>query len=294
MSDLAPALTRFRNPAAFFEVAGPFLVDHEAEHCLPLGICAGLAEHSEELTPTSYLAVVEQAGAVAAVAICTPPHHLVLARTRTPEAIALIAADVCQVHPDLAGVLGPPGVSRAFADAWQRLTGRSARLSMAQRIYALTAVIPGAGVPGSLRPATEADRKLLVEWVRAFASEAFPDAIPGAAERMVDARLASPVAGFSFWEDAGPVSLVGYSGPTPHGIRIGPVYTPPAHRRKGYASAAVAAVSQLLLDGGRQFVCLFADLANPTSNRIYQAIGYRPVADVDDYQFGDAEAAGPT
>jgi predicted GNAT family acetyltransferase len=294
MSATVPALTRFSDPTVFFEAAGPFLLEHEAAHCRTLGICAGLIAHPEELMPTTYLAVAEAGRAVAAVAICTPPHHLVLGHTRTPEAIALIADDVRQVHPDLPGVQGPPGVSRAFAEAWHRLTGRGARLAMAQRIYALTTVSPVSGVPGSLRHATRADRGLLLEWVRAFLTEAFPDPELGGVERSVDARLSSPVGGIYLWEDAGPVSLVGFSGPTPHGIRIGPVYTPPEHRRKGYASAAVAAVSQLLLDAGRQVVFLFTDLANPTSNRIYQAIGYRPVADVDDYRFGDAEAAGPS
>jgi predicted GNAT family acetyltransferase len=291
VTDVALALARFTDPTAFFAAAGMFLLKHEAEHCLPLGICAGLVAHPKELKSGVYLAVVEEAGEVVSVAICTPPHHLVLSRTRTPEAVALIADDVLMVDPNLSGVLGPPGVSRAFADAWQRLTGRGARLTIAQRIYKLNSVRPVADVPGRLRRASEADRDLLLEWVRAFASETFLDPLPGAAERSVDARLSAPVGGFFLWEDAGPVSLVGYGGSTPHGIRIGPVYTPPAQRRKGYASAAVAAVSQLLLDSGRHCVFLFADLANTTSNRIYQAIGYRPVADVDDYRFDEAEAA---
>lgn len=87
------------------------------------------------------------------------------------------------------------------------------------------------------------------------------------------------------WDDGQPVSLAGYSGPTPHGIRVGPVYTPPAQRGKGYASACVAALSRLLLDGGRAYCFLFTDMGNPTSNPIYQAIGYRPVCDVDEYRF---------
>src|ERR671932_2648937 len=82
----------------------------------------------------------------------------------------------------------------------------------------------------------------------------------------VQARLASASSGYHVWHDGRPVSLAGYSGPTPNGIRVGPVYTPPEHRRRGYASACVAALSQLLLDGSRRFCFLFTDLANPTSN----------------------------
>ena len=88
------------------------------------------------------------------------------------------------------------------------------------------------------------------------------------------------------WEDAGEVvAFAGVGGQTPRGIRIGPVYTPPDRRGRGYASNLVAAVTQLQLDSGRRFCFLFTNLANPTSNHIYQAIGYAPVVDVDLYRF---------
>jgi predicted GNAT family acetyltransferase len=87
------------------------------------------------------------------------------------------------------------------------------------------------------------------------------------------------------WEHDEPVSLAGYGGPTPSGIRIGPVYTPPELRGRGYATVLTAELSRLLLQGGRRFCFLFTDLANPTSNSIYQRIGYRPVADVNQWAF---------
>ena len=82
-----------------------------------------------------------------------------------------------------------------------------------------------------------------------------------------------------------PVSLVAYGNPTAHGVRIGPVYTPPEQRGRGYASACVAILSQHLLESGRTFCFLFTDLANPTSNHIYQTVGYNPVNDMDVYIF---------
>jgi predicted GNAT family acetyltransferase len=88
------------------------------------------------------------------------------------------------------------------------------------------------------------------------------------------------------WDDGGPVSMCGVSGPTPTGIRVAPVYTPPEARGRGYASNLVAAVSQAQLDGGRAACFLYTDLANPTANHVYQAIGYEPVRDVDRYAFG--------
>ena len=61
---------------------------------------------------------------------------------------------------------------------------------------------------------------------------------------------------------------------------------PPAQRKRGYASACVATLSHLLLNRGYEFCMLYTDLTNPTSNAIYQAIGYEPVIDSTMYRFG--------
>jgi predicted GNAT family acetyltransferase len=140
-----------------------------------------------------------------------------------------------------------------------------------------------------MRVADGADRPLLLDWVTAFAGEALPGgALADSArlERSVDARLAGGDAGFGIWEVGGrAMSLAGFGGPTPNGIRIGPVYTPPELRGRGYASALTAAVTQLQLDRGRRFCFLYTDLANPTSNAIYIRIGYEKVCDSRELAF---------
>lgn len=89
------------------------------------------------------------------------------------------------------------------------------------------------------------------------------------------------------WEtDDRIVSLRGHSGPTGTGIRIGPVYTPPADRGRGYASALVAAQSEWLLQHGYQQCFLYTDLANQTSNDLYIRIGYEQIAESAEYLFG--------
>ncbi len=100
-------------------------------------------------------------------------------------------------------------------------------------------------------------------------------------------RLDGEAEGTYLWEDGAPVSMASHSGPTPNGIRIGRVYTPPDYRGKGYARACVAALSRLLLDSGYRYCFLFADLSNPTADRLYQSIGYRPVAEAEEYEFSD-------
>ena len=153
-------------------------------------------------------------------------------------------------------------------------------------MYRATAIRPPAEVPGRPRAATRADRNLLVSWLRAFTAEALGDVESPAqdSERWVDDRLGG-AGGVVLWEVDEPVSLAGWGGRTPNGIRIGPVYTPPEHRRRGFGSAVTAAVSAEQLAAGRRFCFLYTDLANPTSNRIYVDIGYEPVCDSADYAF---------
>ena len=85
--------------------------------------------------------------------------------------------------------------------------------------------------------------------------------------------------------DGSIVSLLATTRPVSRVISIASVYTPPERRGHGYASRSVAALSQHLLDSGWQRCSLFTDLSNPTSNTIYQQVGYRPVHDFHEYDF---------
>src|SRR3954464_11849290 len=102
----------------------------------------------------------------------------------------------------------------------------------------------------------------------------------------LERREGDPDSGLLLWEDGQVATLGGFGGLTPNGIRIGPIYTPPDLRRRGYASALTAELTQMLLGRGRRFCFLYTDLANPTSNSIYHRIGYEPVSDVDMWSFG--------
>jgi predicted GNAT family acetyltransferase len=290
-------LARFEDVAAFYRQAEPFLLAHEAEHNLMLGLCATLVQNPGEYESAPYLAVVTEGETTLAAALRTPPHNLIL--SLIPEeadavtALDLIARDTHALYGALPGVIGPSAMSGAFATRWQALTGQPYHVGMQERIYRLDTVIPVAGVPGRFRRATEADRALLVRWLPAFHREALGEREPLDAERWLDNALASPVRGVYLWEDGGAaVALAAHGGHTPHSMRVGPVYTPPEERRKGYASACVAALSQQLLDEGCRFCTLFTDLSNPTSNHIYQAVGYQPVCDVDVYEIDLSAGTG--
>jgi hypothetical protein len=282
-------LHHFTTATDFLARAEPFLLAREAEHCLPLGLASALAHKPDLYSTQPYLAVATQAETVLAVAVRTPPYNLILSHIIDPAALPLVAEDVlARYGADLPGVIGPKTMSRAFAEVWHTRAGRAFRLRAAERIYRLTHVNAVAPVRGRRRAIAPSDEALLSRWLRAFQLEAFGEVDEPAILRTVRNMLTLPPAlrGTFLWEvDGEPVSLTSYGGPTPRGMRVGPVYTPTEHRRQGYASALVAAVSQHLLNNGRQFVFLFTDLANPTSNHIYQMIGYEPVGDVDEYKF---------
>jgi predicted GNAT family acetyltransferase len=273
--------------ADFLQRAEAFLVAREVENCVPLGIANQLRLYPDRVTRPPYLATVEHDGQVLAAAAMTPPMRLVLAFSESREALNALAEDVASVDRSIPGVSGPAPSSLLFAEQWQQVTGATFPWVMAERVYQLTEVAHPVGIPGGARRASANDRELLIEWLTAFDLEAFGSMGPDVAGRL-DGYFEMSTRGIFLWEDGRPVSLAAFGGFTPHGARIGPVYTPPAQRGHGYASAMTAWLSQHLLDGGRQFCCLYTDLSNPTSNHIYQAIGYVPVGDVTEYRFSAA------
>ena len=272
-------LRRHADVDDFLAAAGDFLVTREAEHNLILGVCSNLRETPEAYTAPPYFATVTDHDRVVAVAIQTPPFQLVLSEIDDPAAIPLLADDL--VDRDLPGAVGPVDDVRAFMGERTARGAPPARLTTSERIFRLTAVAPPTPVPGRMRIAVPADRDLVARWLDAFMREAFDDDEPADIEGMTDRWIARRGRSLHLWEDGEVVSLTGVGSQTPNGVRIGPVYTPPEARNRGYASALVAAASQAQLDAGRRFCFLFTDLANPTSNHIYQTIGYEPVRDVD-------------
>ena len=272
---------RLDDPVAFLEAAGPLLVEDEARHNLILGIVGTLRDHPS-FYPEYFLWLAAEDG-VQAAAVRTPPYNLALARPRSPEALEALAVGI---EDDLPGVIGAQPEVEDFARAWAARMGATPRTVRGQGVFRLHNVEPVSHVLGQMRDATAEDRPQLIEWWDAFLEEAIGDEAVGfGSESAVDHRLDTASAGIVLWEaDEEPVSLAAYGNPTPNGVRIGPVYTPPDRRRQGYASALTAALSEQLLSTYR-FCFLFTDLANPTANRIYERIGYRRVCEAAEIAF---------
>jgi len=279
--------------AAFAERAAPFLARDEGRNNLALGILDHLLGGRYE---EAILAGAEGAdGKLDALLMRTPPHGLLLPAGCAPPAVEALLTWWLGTDPDVPGMVGPLPQVEAAAATWVRLraaAGRpiAVRRLMHQGVYRLQAVLPGHRVAGRTRLATAADRARIVPWLTDFEREAVHrDTADGQAA--FAAFVDHPVRRLYLWETpAGEaVSLAGRSGRTPSGVRIGPVYTPPEHRGRGYGKALVAAVSQLELDEGARACFLYTDLDYGPSNRLYLRVGYEKIGESAELRFVGVE-----
>ena len=215
-------------------------------------------------------------GPIGGAFLHTPGFPVVLT-SMTGEAVTGLAGELAASGRRVSGLNAEAQAAEAFAGAWRRRTGDAATVHRLMRLYRLgTLVRPDPGPEGKPRVAGEQDRNLLIEWSGAFLGEVGDEAhdVAGA----VDERLS--YGGLTVWEVGGTaVSMAGITRIVHAMARVGSVYTPPELRGRGYAGGATVAVSQAALDAGAAEVVLFTDLANPTSNALYERLGYRPVED---------------
>jgi len=279
------SVEHFTDAEEFLARAEPLLLADEARHNLLLGI-AGTIRDSPDLYPERHLWLVVEGGRPVAAALRTPPYNLILAQPESEAALVELADAVA--GQELPGVVGSTPEIEAFVALWATRTGTTPTRGMSQGVYALETVESPPPVPGEPRIATMADRELVLDWWIAFGEEVLHEGSPGRerAVTSVDHKLSSPESGMLLWEvDGEVVSFAGWGGRTPNGIRVGPVYTPPELRGRGYATAVTADLSRRLLASGRRFCFLYTDLANPTSNAIYERIGYRRIAEAAEVVF---------
>lgn len=218
-------------------------------------------------------------GALAGAALQTPPFPL-LCGGLPESAVSHVVAVLAQSRPDLSAVRGPRAIAASFAGAWCKRTGALSSVGFVERQYRLDVLCPPMTVEGEPRPVNDDDIDILVDWLARFRAEALPDA-PGPATTAQSIQAAKKAGGeFLLWVLNGePVSLAAVGSPAEGVSGIGPVYTPIDKRGHGFGLAVTAAAADWAYAAGAKDVVLFADLANPVSNTIYQRIGFRPVSD---------------
>lgn len=240
-------------------------------------LCTLLAQRSSASTPIRCW-LVHDGGVV----FQSPDTFPAVLSTMSPDVVAPLAEAVAAVS--VPGAAGMAGDAAAFAGAYATASRHGATPVEGQRIYEIGAVTPPRGVDGRMRAATEDDVELLIDWIEGFSRDTggHPD---------TDARTratAIVVAGrYWIWETSSgeTVSSALTAPPVLGVVRVGGVYTPPVRRGHGFAAAVVAALSASILAGGERAI-LYTQLQNPTSNAVYQRIGYEPVAEVVRYTFG--------
>ena len=282
-------ITTYLQASDFLARARAELERNEVLNGLLLGIALRLQQFPERIESPPYLATIEDEEKLLVAAVMTPPFRLIVTSNQVGafgEAPSLLIHNLRDHGWPVPGVMGPSPLSDLFAQTWTSLTGEVSHLRTHERLFELTHVIAPRPGPGSLRLATPDEAALVARWIKAFQEEALHTSISDE-EAVSWARTRIGNGEVYLWvlPDGTIVSLVATTRPVTRVISIAPVYTPPELRGRGYASRSVAALSQHLLDRGWERCSLFTDLSNPTSNRIYQQLGYRPVRDFNEYDF---------
>jgi GNAT superfamily N-acetyltransferase len=263
----------------FREIAEPLYRRDPVAHTIELTLL------NSGVPDESLLLSVWDNSSVVAAALQVQPYPLAC-NTIHADIVGAAVAELAQIHPELAGVRGERANTLAFATAWHQATGRRGNITVEERLYRLgTLKTPDAA--GAPRLATDEDRAVLVDWVELFYGETFGHPRSDDAGRQFVDRARRVGDRFVLWDvDGTPVSTATLRAPAAGVSRIGPVFTPRPHRGHGYGSAVTAAAATLARRSGTAVVVLFADLANPTSNKIYQRIGFEAVVDSVRIEFG--------
>jgi GNAT superfamily N-acetyltransferase len=296
MSTTPTAQLRLRfstDPAEFLELAGDHLAADPVVNTVVTTIAHRLAVRQADGVPLPdpcwWLVVADEVGHVIGAGMRTArfaPYPAFLLPMPDDAAVGLAQA----LHERGEEVLGLNGALPAVevcAQELARLGGGRVEVAQHTRLHELGELVPPAPVPGRLEVATEADLELVAAWFEAFMGDADEQADRprgSSAHESPDAdELLRRIRSGRVWfwvNEAGERVHLTAATATSYGVaRVGPVYTPPAQRGRGWASNAVAEVSRRIRNDGAR-VCLFTDQANPTSNKIYAALGYRPVVDM--------------
>ena len=268
----------WKDPNHFSEHVMSTLLKEEAKHSLMIGVLNNVIQGVYE---TFHQFTVEEEGELLAILQVTPPHplhYIVVDSERADELPSFIIPHLLEADIPFTEVVSERKQAERFAKAWQEVTSGSSELFMSQGLYRLDDVKDIEMAKGHMREATVADQAQLEAWYSAFEAESGlrsspPEKVTKAVQTMLERNEAV------FWEvDGQVVSCAKRARPTENGITVSFVYTSPDSRGRGYARSLVADLSRQLLET-KSFCVLYTDLLNPTSNKIYQEVGYEQIMD---------------
>ncbi|MEI4771336.1 GNAT family N-acetyltransferase [Psychrobacillus sp. FJAT-51614] len=270
---------RYENAEEFAQVATPFLLKNEDKFSLFLGVLQGIKEGKYD---NPYLATIEENGKLLALFQMTPPHpfNMIFVDELQMEAcIDLCIQELTGHSINIESIISVKEWAYKFAEKWQEKTGQGHSLLMDQGLYRLDQVVDSLEMsPGTWSFATLEHANLIERWYSFFEGDTgLPRTEPQEIKKKVKVMLdANEV---FLWENEGQiVSMMKKARPTANGVTVSMVFTPKEQRKRGYARTMVAAGSKELLKE-YQFCVLYTDMLNPTSNKIYQEIGYQKLID---------------
>lgn len=266
----------YEDAALFSAAAGEFLRSKPVRHNLILSLLDARLRRPED---GSYW-IVAVDGRVAGAAFQSPLDRWAVITPMEPAVAAALAEWVAESGTDLPGVNGEAATAAAFAGRWIDATRSAATPTSGVRLYELGTLNGVMQAEGHLVQAEAADLALATAWLGAFQTETHqPSSDPArGAQTWIEAGL------LWLWKNEEPLSMAAGRPPVQGVVRVSSVYTPPEHRRRGYAAACVYGLSKHLTDAGYRCV-LYTDLGNPTSNSIDRRIGFRAVAEGLHYRF---------
>lgn len=287
--DVHMIFQRFENADDFEQKAMPFLIQHDDKFSLFLGVLQGIKEGKYE---NSFMGTIEENGELLALFQMTPPHPLNIIfvnESKKDACIDLSINEFINQSLHIESIISVKEWAYQFAEKWQEKTGQSFSILMDQGLYRLDQVDESLEMsPGAWRYATVEDALLIEKWYSLFEKDiGLPKTDPLEIKKRVKIMLDAKEA--FFWENEGKiVSMMKKARPSAHGVTVSLVFTPKVERKKGYARTMVAAGSKELLKEF-QFCVLYTDMLNPTSNKIYQEIGYKKVVDSVHLKFDKSE-----
>ncbi|MFX0057940.1 MAG: GNAT family N-acetyltransferase [Candidatus Heimdallarchaeota archaeon] len=273
---------------SFYTLVYPFLVQHEAENNIILAILNTLIESPNRYgTEKPDMVTVAKDENIKFVLIRTPPFNPILSYTDNLNIVDFLIEEFIKKGIEIPGLFGCKEIAKRFADEWCKKKDLSYKIVMNERIYKLEKVSKGALGNREYIIADKTHEDLILKWAREFITEALPHEKEDSIEKSLERNKKDIEEGriFLLIYNGKPVSMARKAGKTPNGNLVNLVYTPPNYRRRGYATELVAHLSKHLLDEGNKYCFLFTDLMNPTSNNVYQKVGYKPITDYDQYEF---------
>lgn len=267
----------FSDAPSFLEFSRKFLFEREIEHNLLLSSALTLTRNgSPRLPALTFVAAVDSNSVARGVALRSPNRRWILS-TSTSEAAAFLGTEIGKREPQTRSLFLSADTADAFTAGFEQQTGSALVPTLTQNLMHLDRVKKLDPAEGLMRPALAKDLRRLIRWSHEFAKECGLDESPSEAEEVIRKYLQTKQ--LFVWEKGPhPIAMAAFGGITPKTVRISMVYTDPIARARGYASTLVHRLSHRLLNEGHAACVLFSDAANRSSNKIYESIGYRTIA----------------